>query len=153
MCMALYTKEILTCSRPCLSQSGAGFWFRFRFCVGSHKVLATSALGSSSLLGSMCGKGFGGPGGTPEHTVLGGPSSSPPLAQALSPRPCGPRWAGGPIPVRARAPAASAEADPLVTFHIAFCISHIYPIYIPNISQSISHIYPKQVLPMKTLNC
>ena len=53
MCMTLYTKNILTCTRPCLNQSGAGFWLRFRFCIGNHKVLVTSAPGSSSLLGRI----------------------------------------------------------------------------------------------------
>ena len=128
MCMTLYTKNILTCTRPCLNQSGAGFWLRFRFCIGNHKVLATSAPGSSSLLGRMCGKGFGGPGGTPEHTELGGPSSSPPRARTL------PAGLQGPTcshpPSCGRPPLAPAKANPSITFHTAFCISFIYPLYI-----------------------
>ena len=58
MRMTLYTKNILTCTRPCLNQSGAGFCLRFRFCIGNHRVLVTSAPGGAGAcrgaLESVC---------------------------------------------------------------------------------------------------
>ena len=124
MCMTLYTKNILTCTRPCLNQSGAGFWLRFRFCIGNHKVLATSAPGSSSLLGRMCGKGFGGPGGTPEHTELGGPSSSPPRARTLP--------AGLQGPTCSHPPSCGRPPLPLLKpiLLLPFIQPFVYPLYI-----------------------